>query len=79
MGRIEALAHLKRHLTERPSPRVVEAVARVADEDAIVFLARTGRARGELTASVISALEEMESPRALATAGALKRFARQEK
>jgi HEAT repeat protein len=75
MGRVEALAHLKRHLTERPSPRVVEAVARVADEDAIVFLARTGRARRELTASVISALEEIDNARALSAASALRKFA----
>ena len=76
-GRTEALGRLKRYLVERPSRRVVEALAAVADEDAIVLLARTGRARRELTDSVISALEEIESPRALNVAGALKRFASQ--
>jgi len=65
MGRTEALAHLKRHLFERPSPRVVEALARVADDEAVVFLARIARSRRELTDWVISALEEIESPRAL--------------
>jgi HEAT repeat protein len=74
MGRIEVLGHLKRHLLERPSLRVVKALAGMADEEAIVFLARTGRIRRELTDSVISALEEIESPRALVAAGGLKRF-----
>jgi len=77
MGRIEGLRHLKRHLLEKPSRRIVEALVRVADEEAIVFLARTGRARRELTDSVITALEEIESPRALDVAGALKKFSGQ--
>jgi len=74
VGRIEALRPLKRYLTERPSGRIVEALARVADDEAIVLLARTGRARRELTDSVISALEDIESPKALSAADALKRF-----
>lgn len=74
-GRNEALGRLKRYLAERPSRRVVEALARVADDEAIVLLARTGRNRRELTDPVIAALKEMETPRALAAAGALRRFA----
>ena len=74
-GRNEALGRLKRYLAERPSRRVVEALARVADDEAIVLLARTGRNRRELTDPVIAALEEMETPWALAAAGALRRFA----
>ena len=74
LGRTEALGHLKRLLTERPSPRIVEALARVADEEAVVFLARAGRSRRELTATVISALEEIDTPRASEAAAALKRF-----
>jgi HEAT repeat protein len=77
MGRIEALRHLKRYLLERPSRRIVESLAGVADEEAIVFLARTGKARRELTDIVISALEEIESPRAFDAAAALKRFSSQ--
>ena len=77
MGRIEGLGHLKRHLLEKPSRRIVEALARVADEETIVFLARTGRARRELTDSVITALEEIESPRASDVAGALRKFSSQ--
>ena len=74
MGRVEARIHLKRFLTERPSSRVVEAVAGVADEEVIVLLARVGRARPDLAPSIISALEEIDSARAVSAASALKRF-----
>src|SRR5277367_4089940 len=57
MGRVEARDLLKRCLIEKPSPRVIEALAGVADEEAIVFLARFGRKRPELANSVLSALE----------------------
>ena len=77
VGHNEALRPLKRYLAERPSRRIIEALARVADEEAIVLLARTGRARRELTNSVISALEHIESPKALSAADALKKFSRQ--
>ena len=77
MGRIEALGHLKRHLLKRPSRHIVEALPRVADEEAIVFLARTGRVRRELTDIVITVLGEIESPRASDAADALKKFSHQ--
>ncbi len=72
MGRVEARDRLKRFLNERPSPRVIEAVAGVADEEAVVFLARVGRARRELAAPVLSALDEIDHPRAAAAASALR-------
>ena len=72
MGRVEARSHLKRCLNERPSPRVIEAVAGVADEEVVVFLARIGRARPELTASILSALDEIDCSRAAAAASALR-------
>ena len=75
MGRLEARIHLKRYLTERPSARVVEAAAGVADDEAIVLLARVGRARPDLALPVLSALEEIDHPRAAAAASGLKRFA----
>jgi HEAT repeat protein len=74
IGHPDALRALKRYLTERPSSRIVEALARVADDEAIVLLARTGRARRDLTESTISALEEIESPKALSAADALTSF-----
>ena len=53
---------------------MVEAVAGVADDEAIVLLARVGRARPDLAHSIISALEEIDSPRAADAALGLKRF-----
>jgi HEAT repeats len=72
MGRVEARNHLKRCLNERPSPRVIEALAAVADEEAVVFLARIGRARPELAASILSALDGIDHPRAPAAASGLR-------
>src|SRR5208337_5204565 len=72
MGRVEARDHLKRCLNERPSPRVIEALAGVADEEVVIFLARIGRARPELAASILSALDEIDHPRAAAAASGLR-------
>jgi hypothetical protein len=72
MGRAEARSHLKRRLNERPSPRLIEAVAGVADEEAVIFLARIGRARPELAASILSALDEIDQTRAAAAASGLR-------
>jgi HEAT repeat protein len=74
MGRAEARGPLKRCLIERPSPRVIEALAGVADDEAIVFLARVGRARRELASSIVSALAEIDNARASAAASGLKKF-----
>ena len=54
---------------------MVEALAGVADDEAVVLLARVGRARPDLALSVLSALEEIDSPRAAAAVSGLKRFA----
>jgi HEAT repeat protein len=74
MGRVEARIHLKRYLTERPSSRVVEAVVGVADDEAVVLLARVGRARPDLAPSILSALEEIDNARATSAASGLKRL-----
>jgi HEAT repeat protein len=74
MGRVEARDQLKHYLNERPSPGVIEAVAGVADDEAIVFLARIGRARPELAFSVLRALDEIDHARATAAASGLKRW-----
>jgi hypothetical protein len=74
MGRVEARIQLKRYLKERPSPRVIEAVAGVADEEAIVFLARLGRARPELAVSILSALDDIDHVRADAAASGLRQL-----
>jgi hypothetical protein len=72
MGRTEARDCLKRCLIERPSPRVIEAVTSVADEDAIVFLARIGRKRPDLANFVLSVLDEIDQARAAAAAKGLR-------
>ena len=72
MGRMEARDQLKRDLNERPSPRVIDAVVGVADEEAIVFLARIGRAHPELAFSILSALDEIDHTRAAAAASGLR-------
>ncbi len=72
MGRTEARDRLKRCLTDRPSPRVIEAVTGVADEEAAVFLARVGRKRPDLANCVLSALDEIDQARAAAAAKGLR-------
>jgi HEAT repeat protein len=71
MGRIEARAALKRWLIAKPSTRVIEALAGVADEEATVYLARLGRKRPDLAPGVLSALEDIELPMAATAAKAL--------
>jgi HEAT repeat protein len=72
MGRVEALPLLKRCLIEKPSPRVIEAVAGVVDEEAIVFLARLGRKRPDLAKSVLAALDEIDHAKAAVAASGLR-------
>jgi hypothetical protein len=72
MGRVEARGPLKRCLNERPSPRVIQAIAAIADEEAVVFLARIGRARPELADAVLAALDEIDDARAAKAADGLR-------
>jgi hypothetical protein len=53
---------------------VIEALAGVADEEAIVLLARIGRRRSELANSVLSALDEIDHARATAAASGLRQW-----
>jgi hypothetical protein len=76
MGRAEARDPLKRCLNECPSPRVIEAVAGVADDEAVVFLARIGRARPELAGAILSALDDIDHERAAAAASGLRGWLR---
>jgi hypothetical protein len=50
---------------------VIEALAGVADEEAVVYLARLGRKRPDLAHGIVSALEDIESPLAASAAKAL--------
>ena len=74
MGRVEARDPLKRCLSERPSPRVIEAAAAVADEEVVIFLARIARTRPELATSILSALDEIDLPRAAGAASQLRKW-----
>ncbi len=71
-GRAQARDHLKRLLKDSPSPRVLEAVAGVADEEVVIFLARIGRTRRELADSILSSLDEIDHPRTGAAASGLR-------
>jgi len=71
MGRAEARGALKRWLVAKPSTRVIEALAGVADEEAVVYLARLGRKRPDLAYGILAALEEIELPMAAVAAKAL--------
>jgi hypothetical protein len=75
MGRGEARGPLKSHLSETPSPRVIEALAGVADEEAVVLLARLGRGRPDLAPHVLAALDEIDDFGAIRAASALRRLA----
>ena len=72
MGRIEALDRLKRRIVGTPSPSVIDALAGVADEEAIVLLARLGRSRPELTGAVLLALDEIDHAKAAVAASRLR-------
>lgn len=74
MGKSEARVALKRRLEERPSQRVIEALAGVADEDSIVFLARLGRLRPDLADCVLASLDDIEHARASSAASALRQW-----
>jgi HEAT repeats len=76
LGRVEARHRLKHCLTERPSPRVIESVTRIADEEAVVLLARIGRKRPELVNSILSALDEIDLARAAAGVSRELKFGR---
>lgn len=64
MGRLEARAALARLLRDGPSPEVIEAIAAIADEDALVLIGRLARTRPHLAEAAIEALEASDHPRA---------------
>jgi HEAT repeat protein len=74
MGRTEVRPALKRLVRAAPSAEAIDALAAIADEEAIVLLARLGRDRRDLAAAVLSGLDGMEVPRAEAAAAALRRL-----
>jgi hypothetical protein len=63
---------LKRLLTDRPSQRVIESVVGVADDEAVVLLARAGRARLDLAPAVLTTLDDIDTPRAASVGSRLR-------
>ena len=66
LGRREARPILTRLLREAPTMPVIDALPAIADEECIVLLGRIARARPDLRASALEALEEIDDPRAAA-------------
>jgi len=64
LGRREALADLRDLLRRAPSVEAIDAVTAVADEDAVVLLARIARTRPDLALPARDALEAIDHPRA---------------
>jgi hypothetical protein len=60
LGRPEARFSLERLLDTAPSSEVVEALAAIADEDALVLLGRSAREHPELVPVVLAALEDSD-------------------
>ncbi len=77
LGRPEARPILLRLLATAPSPGLIHALAGIADDDVWVRLGQTARRVPDLAAAVLEALEDSESPRALAVAEGVRRTLRE--
>jgi hypothetical protein len=64
MGRAEARAALSQRLRDAPSTEVIDAIAAIADEEALVLLGRIARTRPSLADAAIEALEASDHARA---------------
>jgi len=65
MGRKEVRSLLARYLREEPSAQLIDAVARVSDEECIILLGRIARTMPDLMAAALDALDAIDHPRAL--------------
>jgi HEAT repeat protein len=74
MGRIEARAILKTLLKDDPSEDVIDAVSSIADEECLVILGRIARSNSALADAAVKGLENVDSPRAIIIAGAIRRL-----
>jgi len=64
-GRNEVRPLLARYLREEPSAQLIDAVARVSDEECIILLGRIARTMPDLMAAALDALDAIDHPRAL--------------
>ncbi len=72
LGREEVRPRLLVALAAAPTPALIEALTPIADETVIVRLGRTARTRKDLMPAVLTALEDMEEPRAERVAAAIR-------
>lgn len=72
IGRTEARPSLIRWLRDAPSEAIIDAVSSIADEECIVQLGRIARTRPALSEVALDALENIDQPRAQATARAIQ-------
>lgn len=62
IGRAEALPALLQSLRRAPCAEVIEAVARLADEEVVVLLGRIARSHATLREAALAALEDIDTP-----------------
>jgi HEAT repeat protein len=72
MGRSEARPMLAKLLREEPSKEVIDAVSLIADEECMVQLGRIARTEPALSDAALNALEDIDQPRAIAIAIAIR-------
>jgi HEAT repeat protein len=72
IGRIEARPMLAKLLREEPSEEVIDAVSSIADEECMVHLGRIARTEPALSDAALNALEDIDQPRAIAIATAVR-------
>jgi len=73
-GRVDALEALTEALKTAPSIEVIDALADIADDDAVVLLGRVARDRPELAEAVLKALEECRSSLAVKVAERIRKL-----
>jgi HEAT repeat protein len=72
IGRVEARPMLAKLLREEPSEEVIDAVSSIADEEGMVQLGRIARTSPGLSDAALNALEDIDQPRAIAIATAVR-------
>jgi hypothetical protein len=74
MGRVEARRILKSLLRDAPSEDVIDAVWSIAYEECAVLLGRIARSRSAFADAALISLENIDHPRAVAIAAAIRRL-----
>jgi hypothetical protein len=72
MGRVEARPPLIAALRQAPDEDVIAAASALADEECMVLLGRVARSSSRLAEAALSALDEMDHPRAAAIAAGIR-------